>query len=208
MTQATRQVTLPVTGMTCANCVATIERNLRKLEGVQAAAVNLASERASVEYDPKRVDQQAIIQRIQRAGYDVAVGEAALKIAVGKIHLGFWQAVALGVLCNALVCMAVWMTFSARSTMDKIAAILFPIAAFVAAGFEHSIANMYFVPYALLIQIFDPAFVAEKAIDLNGLSWSSFLVNNLIPVTIGNIIGGAILVAATYWSVFLRNKDA
>ena len=80
MTQATRQVTLPVTGMTCANCVATIERNLRKLEGVQAAAVNLASERASVEYDPKRVDQQAIIQRIQRAGYDVAVGEAGIVI--------------------------------------------------------------------------------------------------------------------------------
>jgi len=80
MTQATRQVTLPVTGMTCANCVATIERNLRKLEGVQAAAVNLASERASVEYDPKRVDQQAIIQRIQRAGYDVAVGEASIVI--------------------------------------------------------------------------------------------------------------------------------
>src|SRR3990172_1077182 len=123
-----------------------------------------------------------------------AVGEAALKIAVGKIHLGFWQAVALGVLCNALVCMAVWMTFSARSTMDKIAAILFPIAAFVAAGFEHSIANMYFVPYALLIQIFDPAFVAGVAVDLNGLSWSSFLVNNLIPVTVGNIICGAIFV--------------
>ena len=80
MTQATRQVTLPVTGMTCANCVATIERNLRKLEGVQAAAVNLASERASVEYDPMRVDQQAIIQRIQRAGYDVAVGEASIVI--------------------------------------------------------------------------------------------------------------------------------
>ena len=80
MTQATRQVTLPVTGMTCANCVATIERNLRKLEGVQAAAVNLASERASVEYDPMRVDQQAIIQRIQRAGYDVAVGEAGVVI--------------------------------------------------------------------------------------------------------------------------------
>ena len=80
MTQATRQVTLPVTGMTCANCVATIERNLRKLEGVQAAAVNLASERASVEYDPMRVDQQAIIQRIQRAGYDVAVGEAGIVI--------------------------------------------------------------------------------------------------------------------------------
>jgi formate transporter len=135
-----------------------------------------------------------------------AVGEAALKIAVAKIQLGFLQSLVLGILCNALVCLAVWMTYSARSTIDKIAVIIFPITAFVAAGFEHSVANMYFVPYALLIEAFDPAFVLEKAIDLQGLSWSSFLINNLIPVTIGNMIGGAILVAAVYWSVFLRNQ--
>jgi Cu+-exporting ATPase len=78
VTETTSQVTLPVTGMTCANCVATIERNLRKLDGVQAATVNLASERASVEYDPARVDPQAIVQRIRRAGYDVAVGDATI----------------------------------------------------------------------------------------------------------------------------------
>jgi formate/nitrite transporter FocA (FNT family) len=75
-----------------------------------------------------------------------AAGVTALNIAVAKVSLGFWQAIALGILCNALVCMAVWLTYSARSTMDKIAAIILPIAAFVAAGFEHSIANMYFVP--------------------------------------------------------------
>jgi len=137
-----------------------------------------------------------------------AVGEVALKTATAKVELGFVQAVALGVLCNALVCLAVWMTFSARSTMDKIAAIIFPISAFVAAGFEHSVANMYFVPYGLLIQAFDPQFVLESSVDVARLGWSAFLLNNLLPVTIGNIIGGALLVAGVYWSVFLRSKPA
>jgi formate/nitrite transporter len=136
-----------------------------------------------------------------------AVGETALKIATSKASLDFFPALALGVLCNALVCMAVWLTFSARSTIDKIAAIIFPITAFVAAGFEHSIANMYFIPFGLLIKGFDPAFVAEKGLDLANLTWGNFFINNLIPVTIGNVIGGAVLVAAIYWSVFLRNKD-
>jgi formate transporter len=136
-----------------------------------------------------------------------AVGETALKIATSKSSLDFFQALALGVLCNALVCLAVWLTFSARSTIDKIASIIFPITAFVAAGFEHSIANMYFIPYGLLIKAFDPAFVAEKGLDLTNLTWGNFFLNNLLPVTIGNIIGGAVLVAAIYWSVFLRNKD-
>jgi len=136
-----------------------------------------------------------------------AVGETALKIASGKADLEFFQALALGVLCNTLVCLAVWLTFSARSTIDKIAAIIFPITAFVAAGFEHSIANMYFVPYGLLIKSFDPTFVAGKGLDLATLTWGNFLANNLLPVTIGNILGGGLLVAAIYWSVFLRNRD-
>lgn len=138
------------------------------------------------------------------------VGEMALKIAAGKVNLGFTQALALGVLCNLLVCLAVWLTFSARSVVDKISAIIFPIAAFVAAGFEHSIANMYFVPFGLLIKAFDQGFVAtaaEHGIELSELTWSAFLVKNLVPVTIGNIIGGALLVAAVYWSIFLRRKE-
>src|SRR3972149_3563499 len=81
MTDATDRITLPITGMTCANCVATIERNLRRLDGVQAAVVSLASERANVEYDPARVDQQALIARVRRAGYDVALGEAVVPLA-------------------------------------------------------------------------------------------------------------------------------
>jgi formate transporter len=104
--------------------------------------------------------------------------------------------------------MAVWMTYSARSTMDKIAAIIFPISAFVAAGFEHSVANMYFIPIALFIKNYageDFWTAAGKTpADYASITWSSFFVDNLIPVTIGNIIGGALLVAAVYWLIFLR----
>ena len=139
-----------------------------------------------------------------------SIGITALKTGVVKVEFSFLQAVALGILCNALVCLAVWLTFSARSTMDKIAAIIFPITAFVAAGFEHSVANMYFVPYALFIKYFDPAYVSlvgDKVANLNDLTWQAFILNNLIPVTIGNIIGGAVLVAAVYWAIFLRVEN-
>lgn len=139
-----------------------------------------------------------------------ATGISALRTAVAKCDLGFVQAIALGVLCNALVCMAIWLTYSARSTVDKILSIILPIAAFVAAGFEHSIANMYFIPYALFVKDFDPAFaasVAGQVPHLEKLTWSAFFLRNLVPVTIGNIIGGAVLVAAVYWTVFLRPSD-
>jgi formate/nitrite transporter len=133
-----------------------------------------------------------------------SVGEVALKIAVSKVNLAFPQAVALGILCNGLVCLVVWLTYSARSTTDKILAILFPITAFVAAGFEHSVANMYFIPYGLFIKAFDPAFASAHQIDLTSLSWGSFFLKNLLPVTIGNIIGGAGLVAVVYWFIYLN----
>lgn len=136
-----------------------------------------------------------------------AVGIAALKTGIAKSELTFIQAIALGILCNALVCMAVWLTFSARSTVDRIVSIIFPITAFVAAGFEHSIANMYFIPYALFIKYFDPKYISaigDKVSNLDHLTWPAFFLNNLIPVTIGNIIGGAVLVAAVYWAIYLR----
>ncbi len=136
-----------------------------------------------------------------------AVGATALGIANGKVGLGWIQAMFLGTLCNILVCLAVWLTFSARSTIDKIAAIIFPITAFVAAGFEHSVANMYFIPIGLLITNFDPTFVAASALDISGLTWSTFLLKNLLPVTIGNIIGGSLFVATIYWTVFLRQSQ-
>ena len=136
-----------------------------------------------------------------------AVGITALRIGVAKVEIGFIQAIALGILCNALVCMAVWLTYSARSTVDKILATIFPITAFVAAGFEHSIANMYFIPYALFIKDFDRNFIATVGLNipkLDLLTWQAFFIKNLIPVTIGNIIGGAVLVAAVYWAIYLR----
>ena len=136
-----------------------------------------------------------------------ALGQTALNIANSKIQYEFGQALVLGILCNILVCLAVWLTYSARTTIDKIAAIIFPIAAFVAAGFEHSIANMYFIPIGLLIKYFDPAYTTSTGLDLSGLTWSSFITTNLIPVTIGNIIGGSFFVAVVYWAIFLRRSE-
>jgi formate transporter len=137
-----------------------------------------------------------------------AVGEAALKTSLGKVNLGFVQALALGIMCNALVCLAIWLTYSARSVADKILAIVFPISAFVAAGFEHSVANMYFIPYALLIKAFDPAFAVSHKIDLASLTWGAFFLKNLLPVTLGNILGGSVLVAAMYWIIYLRKQKS
>jgi len=136
-----------------------------------------------------------------------AVGQAALSIAAHKAEIDFLPALALGILCNALVCMAVWLTLGARTATDKILVIIFPITAFVAASFEHSVANMYFMPIGLLIKTFDPAFVTNFAanISLDGLTLMSF-INNLIPVTIGNIIGGVVMVGALYWFVYLRDN--
>jgi formate transporter FocA len=146
------------------------------------------------------------------------VGLTALNTAMTKVSYNPVQAFFLGIMCNALVCMAVWLCFSARSTLDKIASIIFPITAFVAAGFEHSIANMYFIPMGLLIKQFaPPAFWASAALagatptpltvaNFTNLTWLNFFVNNLIPVTAGNIIGGAGLVGLAYWFAYQRGK--
>src|SRR5262245_37923174 len=124
-----------------------------------------------------------------------AVGLTALEIARIKTNLGFVQAVALGILCNGLVCLAVWLCLGARTTTDKILAILFPISAFVTAGFEHSVANMYYLPIGLLIKT-DTTFltaIGKSLSDYPSLTWTNFLFVNLLPVTIGNIIGGVVL---------------
>ena len=138
---------------------------------------------------------------------DGAVGVTALSIASTKTSLGFGQAIVLGALCNALVCLAVWLTYGAHTTADKILAVIPPIAAFVALGFEHSVANMYFIPYALLVET-DDAWTAANvtAPGVDGLTWSAFMWGNLVPVTIGNVIGGALMVGAVYWFVYLRKS--
>jgi formate transporter FocA len=141
-----------------------------------------------------------------------AIGAAALATASHKVGLGFTQAVVLGILANGLVCLAVWLSFSARTTTDRILAVIFPVTAFVAAGFEHSIANMYFVPIGILIRDLAPAsfwlMIDATPTDFATLGWSSFVVDNLLPVTIGNIIGGVVLVGATYWFVYLRRRPS
>jgi formate transporter len=139
------------------------------------------------------------------------VGLAALSIANAKASLAFIPALTLGIMCNVLVCSAVW-CFAARTTVDRVFTIVPPIAAFVAAGFEHSIANVYFILMGLFIKAGAPdsfwRAVDKTAADFPDLTWSNFLVGNLIPVTIGNIIGGSIMVAAVYWFVYLRNRTA
>jgi formate transporter len=143
-----------------------------------------------------------------------SIGLAALNIGNTKCGFTFIQAIALGIMCNALVCMAVWMCYSARTTTDKILAIIPPIACFVAAGFEHSVANMYFIPIALFIKNFDTKVYDVIVANLNAgkdfanLTWDKFFINNLLPVTIGNIIGGAFMVGLIYWFVYLRKPAA
>jgi formate/nitrite transporter len=129
---------------------------------------------------------------------DGRVGEAVVATAYAKLGLAYLEAVVRGVLGNALVCLAVWLCYSARSNVDKVVSIVPPIAAFVAGGFEHSVANMYFVPVALLLPGGTTA----------GLTWTAFVVHNLVPVTLGNMIGGVVFVGAVYWLVYLRPSSA
>jgi formate transporter len=138
-----------------------------------------------------------------------SVGAVALATAATKVGYGPAQAFVLGILCNGLVCLAVWLTYSARTTGGRILAIVPPIAAFVAMGFEHSVANMYFIPVGMLIQVVAPeAFwtsIDKVPADYAALDWAG-LLGNLVPVTLGNIVGGTILVGAVYWLVYLRSK--
>ncbi len=130
-----------------------------------------------------------------------AAAATAVAIAAAKVALPFDVAFIRGVLCNVLVCLAVWLCFSAHSVTARILAIIFPITAFVALGFEHSIANMYFIPMGMLAAA-DPAYgLAATDIRLSGF------VANLVPVTLGNIVGGGVFVALTYYLVYLRGRD-
>lgn len=138
-----------------------------------------------------------------------AVGKTALTIASTKAALPTGQLFFLAVLCNVLVCLAVWMSFGARSATDKVMVIVPPIAAFVAAGFEHSIANLYFLPYALAIKYWaGPGFwaaIGGAATDYAALNAGS-AVHNIFVATIGNLVGGSLLVGVVYWFVYLRRR--
>lgn len=138
---------------------------------------------------------------------DGGVGKVVLAIAETKASLPFARAFFLGILCNVLVCLAVWIAYGAHTTTDKLLAVLFPVAAFVAAGFEHSVANMYFIPEAMMLKAFAPAdfwtAIGATPDDYPSVTLAGFLAN-LVPVTLGNIIGGGLLVGMVYWFVYLR----
>ena len=136
---------------------------------------------------------------------DGALGVAAVKIAYTKTALSFGEALWRGIGCNWLVCLAVRMALAARQIIGKIFAIFFPIMAFVAIGFEHSVANMYFIPTGILLMN-GAGFSNVPGVDPNILGWINFFWRNLLPVTIGNIIGGTVFVGMSYWGAYLRPK--
>lgn len=138
-----------------------------------------------------------------------AVGKTALAVASTKAALPTVQLFFLAVLCNVLVCLAVWMSFGARSAADKVLVIVPPVAAFVAAGFEHSIANIYLLPYALAIKTWAaPEFWTAIGQDANayaGLTVGAAF-HNIAVATVGNLIGGSLMVGAVYWFLYLRRR--
>ena len=127
------------------------------------------------------------------------IAEHAVDIATAKCELTFGVALVRGILCNWLVCLAVFMAAAARDISGKILACYVPIMAFVASGFEHSVANMYFIPIGLLLK-------SELGLQIPALTWSNFFVGNLIPVTLGNILGGVVFVAGAYWFVYMKDR--
>lgn len=130
-----------------------------------------------------------------------AIAKTYLDIASAKCNLPFWTAFFRGVMCNVLVCLAVWMALAGRTVIDKFIAIVFPISAFVAAGFEHSIANMFIIPLAMMLTVSHATLPpAYDAISVSGL------FGNLVPVIAGNIIGGSVLVALVYYMIYRRNE--
>jgi len=139
-----------------------------------------------------------------------SVGKTALAIASAKAALPTTQLFFLAVLCNVLVCLAVWMSFGARSLSDKILVIVPPVTAFVAAGFEHSIANLFFLPYGLAIKAWARTefwtAIGESAADYPALTLSN-AVHNIVVSTIGNLVGGSLMVGAVYWFVYLRRSE-
>ncbi len=137
---------------------------------------------------------------------DNMLGAVTIKIAAYKTSLSFMPAVFLGIMCNWLVCLGVWIAYSAKDVTGKILGMFFPILLFVTSGFEHSVANMYYIPAGIMAKAY-PALVETadlSAETLAGLNWQTFIINNLIPVTLGNIIGGGFFVAVAYWFVYLK----
>ena len=133
-------------------------------------------------------------------------GAVVLNTSLAKISHSFLEAFVLGILCNLMVCLAIWAAYSGRTTTDKVVAVTMPIALFVASGFEHSVANMFMIPLGVLIKenagadFWSTAGLDQAAYD--GLTWQAFYLDNLLPVTLGNIVGGGVMIGVLYWTVF------
>ncbi|NMA25570.1 MAG: formate/nitrite transporter family protein [Clostridiales bacterium] len=139
--------------------------------------------------------------------FDNLAGGAAINTAVAKVTMTFDDAFIRGILCNFLVCIAVWISFAAKDVVGKVAGIFFPIMMFVLLGWEHSIANMYYISAGLLAAGNEAYLAASKyAADISALTWGSFFVKNLLPVTLGNIVGGSVLVGLGYWFIYARDE--
>lgn len=130
-----------------------------------------------------------------------AIANKYIDIAITKTTMPFWTAFFKGMLCNVFVCLAVWMALAGRSVVDKAIAIIFPISAFVAAGFEHSVANMYFIPLAMLLQSME-----TRSATITPITWLGFF-HNMLPVVLGNIIGGSVLVGFVYHIIYRRKNS-
>lgn len=133
-------------------------------------------------------------------------GAVVLETSLKKVSHDFLTAFVLGILCNLMVCLAIWAAYSGRTTVDKVVAVTMPIALFVATGFEHSVANMFMVPLGILIKSSaGDDFWATSGLDptaYGDLTWASFFVDNLLPVTLGNIVGGGVMIGVLYWTIF------
>ena len=141
--------------------------------------------------------------------FDNSVAVSVLSTAAAKCAMPFGQAFVKGILCNFLVCIAVWISFAAKDVIGKIAGLFFPIMFFVVSGFEHSVANMYFISVGIFAKMVPEYAQAAQAagIDVSGVNWGSFWTSNLIPVTLGNIVGGAVCVGCICWVLYLRKKE-
>ncbi|MFW2489524.1 formate/nitrite transporter family protein [Clostridium chromiireducens] len=144
---------------------------------------------------------------------DSMLGAVTIKIAAYKVGLTFTQGLFLGIMCNWLVCLAVWMAYGAKDMTGKILAIFFPIWLFITSGFEHCVANMYYIPAGILAKnskaLTDAALMLGVTPEkLEHLNWETFFIKNLIPVTLGNIIGGGILVGVVYWYVYIKSSKS
>lgn len=146
----------------------------------------------------------------QASLFNNGMAVSVISAAASKCTMSFGDALLKGIMCNFLVCIAVWIAFAAKDVAGKILGLFFPVMMFVLCGFEHSVANMYYISAGLFAKGVDTYHQAAMAagVDMSALTWQGFFIKNLLPVTIGNIIGGGILVGCTYWFIYLHKRKS